>query len=171
MRRSALCYCELVRSLPSLTKEEAIILYEKAIQEKTQPEVEVLYEKLNAKRNESGESTVIDNEEIVEVTAVPEEVLTEAVTETTAEEPEVIIPSIYELDRLTKKNIPPLDYGAHIYATDNSSGFVILNGARRRAGDRLANGVYIEKIAEEDVILSHNGTVFSLPAMKSWSGE
>jgi hypothetical protein len=64
-----------------------------------------------------------------------------------------------------------VDYGAHIYATDNNSGFVILDGARRRAGDQLDSGLYIEKIEEESVILSFNGMLFSLPAMKSWQGR
>jgi hypothetical protein len=84
---------------------------------------------------------------------------------------DVTIPSIYDIDQLTKKNIPAIDYGAHIYATDNKSGFVILNGARRRAGDKLENGIYVERILEDSVVLSYNGIVFSLPSMKSWAGD
>ncbi|MBX2809325.1 MAG: general secretion pathway protein GspB [Cellvibrionaceae bacterium] len=80
-----------------------------------------------------------------------------------------VIPKVYDLDSFSKRKIPAIDYGAHIFATDQASGFVILNGAKKHAGERLRNGIYIEKIAEDNVILSYNGVVFSLPAMKSWS--
>ena len=81
------------------------------------------------------------------------------------------IESIFNLDRSSQRNIPSIEYGAHIYASDNKSGFVILNGSKKRQGDRLRSGVFIEKIAEDHVVLSHNGLLFSLPAMKNWSYE
>ncbi|MGH1486173.1 MAG: general secretion pathway protein GspB [Cellvibrionaceae bacterium] len=156
----------LISRQPSQAKEEAILLYEKALQEKNKPEVDFLYRKIDEEQAEIAEQAlaVLSNDRTplptVAVESPPEKV-----------EPEVFIPSIYQLDPLVKRNIPSLDYGAHIYATDNKSGFIILNGARRRAGDKLDNGIYIEKIAEEDAILSYNGVVFSLPAMKSWTGS
>ncbi|MGH1440640.1 MAG: general secretion pathway protein GspB [Cellvibrionaceae bacterium] len=96
----------------------------------------------------------------------------EPIAETPIAQPESVrIPSIYQLDAYVRKDIPSVDYGAHIYATDNNSGFVILDGARRRAGDKLDSGLFVEKIEEESVVLSFNGTLFSLPAMKSWEGK
>lgn len=80
-----------------------------------------------------------------------------------------LIPSVYNLDPLVKKNIPSVNYGAHIYSANSSSGFVILNGVKRIPGDQLNNGIFIESIADDYVVLSFNGVVFSLPAMKSWS--
>jgi hypothetical protein len=79
------------------------------------------------------------------------------------------IPSIYDLDRSTQKKIPAITYGAHIYASDNKSGFVILNGAKRKAGEKMRSGIYIEKVAESELVLSYQGLVFSLPAMKNWT--
>ena len=99
------------------------------------------------------------------------ELISPVTPEATTPVRETIIPSIYDLDISYKRTLPTLSYGAHIYASDANSGFVILNGARRRTGDRLQNGVYIEKINEDDVVLSYNGTLFSLPAMKSWVGR
>lgn len=174
----------------STTKEEAILLYEQAIQEKSKPEIDSLYKKLDSEKD------VIEQPEftrtppatvsLADISATPEQqelscVATESSApeleqivsseSTPSSEPEVVIPSIYELDGLSKKAIPSLDYGAHIYATDHQSGFVILNGARRRIGDQLDNGIFIEKIQEEAVVLSYKGTVFSLPAMKSWAAQ
>ena len=82
---------------------------------------------------------------------------------------EVVIPSIYELDSVDKRNIPTINYEAHVFASDFKSGFIILNGVRRHIGDQLENGIFVEKISKDEVILSYNGRVFSLPAMKSWS--
>lgn len=79
------------------------------------------------------------------------------------------IPTIYEVDRLIQQSIPAIEYGAHIYATDKTSGFVILNGVKRQAGEKMGNGVYIEQVNENAVVLSFQGVVFSLPAMKSWT--
>jgi hypothetical protein len=171
----------------SSEKEKAVALYQQAIVEKSQSEVDSLYKKLK-------KSTVQNQQLDQKLSALPEEAKNEAVNSqqqmdvdlaitdanqepsnqeiTQAnEDSDPVIPRIYQLDPLLKRNIPQLNYGAHIYASDNKSGFVILNGARRRLGDQLDNGVYIEKIREEDVVLSYNGTVFSLPAMKNWEGN
>lgn len=78
------------------------------------------------------------------------------------------VPSIFALDRQLQKEIPAIDYGAHIYATDHKSGFVILNGVKIRGGEKMRNGIYVEKVNEDFVVLSYQGVVFSLPAMKSW---
>ena len=171
-------------------KQEAIALYEQAIQEKSRSNVDSLYNNLSAKTLNTKKtlSTKISTTEHSASQQAPASALVAAnsdrnnINQTVAikksetkepetKEPEVLIPSIYDLNRLTKKNIPSINYGAHIYASDKKSGFIILNGARRRIGDRLDNGIYIEKIAEEAVILSYEGTLFSLPAMKSWVGE
>lgn len=79
------------------------------------------------------------------------------------------IPSVFNLDAVTRQQIPKIHYGAHIYASDHRSGFVILNGAKKKAGDQLRNGVYIEKVEADAVVLSYQGVVFLLPAMKSWN--
>ncbi len=78
------------------------------------------------------------------------------------------IPSIYDLSVSLQKAIPATQYGAHVYATDNRSGFVILNGSKYKAQSKMRNGVFIETVGEGAVVLSYQGVVFSLLAMKSW---
>lgn len=164
----------------SAEKQQAIALYEQALRQKQQPAaVNDLYR--SASQPQSQQTVTLPalppavestDSRIESSIANSSPVTTASSTDTaSSNSEEAPIPSIYDLERLIKRDIPQINYGAHIYATDNSSGFVILNGARRRVGDRLNNGIYIEKIRAEDVILSYNGTVFSLPAMKSWSGE
>lgn len=181
-------------------KEEAILLYKQALSTKSQPEIDSLYKELNQKRaaltpRESAvsqairvsDNTTLDNNELVsESSSDFTPVLAASLVSEEAKSIEAVaspvstsmptpkeqnIPSIYELDAYFRKDIPSVNYGAHIYATDNNSGFVILDGARRRVGDQLDSGLFIEKIEEESVVLSFNGTLFSLPAMKSWEGK
>lgn len=171
-------------------KKAAILLYQQALENKPRPEVDSLYQELKEKQAdarlaienpvqepvsqtlvESGSELVSALESSPAIDAAPASVETvekEAV-EKVESGPRIL--SIYELDSYVRKDIPSVDYGAHIYATDNNSGFVILDGARRRVGDKLDSGLFVEKIQEESVVLSYNGTVFSLPAMKSWQGR
>ena len=81
------------------------------------------------------------------------------------------LPSIYELDLSLKETIPSIQYDTHVYASDNKSGFVILNGQKKYMGDQLINDVYIERVNKDDVVLSYQGVIFTLPAMKSWTNN
>ena len=102
----------------------------------------------------------------------PPVVSDQSVVEPEVESNEIVaaaIPSVFALDVATQRTIPDIKYDAHIYASDNNSGFVIFNGAKKQVGDSLRNGLFIEKINQEDVVLSFNGLLFTLPALKSWS--
>jgi len=179
------------KSSLSQEKEQAILLYQQALSNKSKPEIDSLYQELNDKSLNASSPTLASGAEATSVenannasgpqlvSALETRIATSDSTELAdatveapvAEFPAVRIPSIYQLDAYVRKDIPSVDYGAHIYATDNNSGFVILDGARRRAGDKLDSGLFVEKIEEESVVLSFNGTLFSLPAMKSWEGK
>ena len=102
----------------------------------------------------------------------PPVVSDQSVVEPVIESNEIVaaaIPSVFALDVATQRTIPDIKYDAQIYASDNNSGFVIFNGAKKQVGDSLRNGLFIEKINQEDVVLSFNGLLFTLPALKSWS--
>lgn len=157
------------------SKEEAVRLYQQALINKTQTKVDELYnraEQFQSAQDSSTVEAIASVEPSLSVEDSPEfmEALNSLQEESkTVNEP--LIPTIYELDTSAKKAIPAINYGAHVFATDNKSGFVILDGVRRKVGDQLENGVFVEKISEEEVVLSFNGQVFSLPAMKSWLGN
>lgn len=82
--------------------------------------------------------------------------------------PASIIPFIDDIAWSIKENIPSIEYTAHIFAENSGSGFVILNGAKKHAGEGFRNGMYVEKIETDSVTLSYNGVLFKLAAMKSW---
>lgn len=126
-----------------------------ALEEKTS--IDTLYESGNVLEEESSQNVIKNNSAS----------LRQAAQSSKKESP--AIPSVFSLDRQLQHSIPAINYGAHIYASDNKSGFVILDGVKRRAGEKMSNGVYIEKINEDLVVLSFRGVIFSLPAMKNWN--
>ncbi len=144
---------------------------------KETPVVDVLYQKNRVDESESI-NALYENDNLIEANVVENSIKNVAVNKVTKkfikesqldESSFPAIPSVFSLDRQLQKSIPAINYGAHIYASDNKSGFVILDGVKRRAGEKISNGVYIEKINEDLVVLSFRGVIFSLPAMKNWN--
>lgn len=141
-------------------------------------EVESLYEAIQSEPVTPEKSLVVTSQDSlagsVPSTQVTEDSsrLTPAIAEESTVSPAasaIDIPSIFSFDAATQRLIPDINYGAHIYASDNNSGFVILNGSKKQIGEGLRNGIFVEQINEENVVLSYNGLLFTLPALKSWS--
>lgn len=63
--------------------------------------------------------------------------------------------------------IPPLQFEQHIYASDGG-GWVNVNGRDRYEGDYIAEGLKLNKILPQQVILSYQGQLFSLSALTNW---
>jgi len=66
-----------------------------------------------------------------------------------------------------QKGIPSLKFEQHIYASDGQ-GWVNVNGRDRYEGDIVADGLSIDKILPQQVILTYRGEKFSLPALTNW---
>ena len=66
-----------------------------------------------------------------------------------------------------QKGIPPLKFEQHIYASDGQ-GWVNVNGRDRYEGDSVGDGLTIERILPQQVILTYRGEKFSLPALTTW---
>ena len=66
-----------------------------------------------------------------------------------------------------QEGVPSLRFEQHIYASDGE-GWVNVNGRDRYEGDTIVNGVIIDKILPQQVILSYRGEKFSLPALTNW---
>jgi general secretion pathway protein B len=60
-------------------------------------------------------------------------------------------------------NIPQLRLDLHVYAQRPEERFVMINMKKLREGDTLPEGVRVEQITPEGVILSHSGSRFLLP--------
>jgi len=66
-----------------------------------------------------------------------------------------------------QQGVPPLAFEQHIYATDGA-GWVKINGRDRYEGDSIADGVILNEILPQKVILTYQGEKFSLPALRNW---
>lgn len=77
------------------------------------------------------------------------------------------IKSLTQMPTWLQEDIPSLYFEQHIYASDGA-GWVNVNGRDRYEGDSIANGLVIEKILPQQVILTYRGETFSLPALTNW---
>jgi len=78
------------------------------------------------------------------------------------------VPSVQQLPKSLQSRVPALDYSAHIYSSDERSGFAIINGKSRYKGDILSRDLFVEAIEEDGLVLNVQGISFKVPAMKSW---
>lgn len=89
---------------------------------------------------------------------------------TIAEAPKELIPLIYDLPDAVQSEIPPINYIAHVYSSDASKGFVIINNVKLVPGRQLQDELYLEKVSQDFIIMNQNGYLFKLPAMTNWDG-
>ncbi len=78
------------------------------------------------------------------------------------------LPLLSELSPQRQQAIPSIDFSLHVYSSDQGTGFVTLNGQRRRPGDQVAPGLRLEKIVDEFIVLSYKGGEFRLLSLNSW---
>jgi len=74
------------------------------------------------------------------------------------------VPFLHELPVTTQNKIPTLMYAKHQY--DN--GIVVLNKEELQVGMATREGVLLERILADGVLLSYNGTPFKLGSLSSW---
>lgn len=59
--------------------------------------------------------------------------------------------------------VPDTQVSLHVYDADPGKRFVFLNGQRLREGDVAANGLRVERIDADGVVLDHRGSDFKVP--------
>ncbi|MFM7627373.1 MAG: general secretion pathway protein GspB [Gammaproteobacteria bacterium] len=59
--------------------------------------------------------------------------------------------------------VPETQVSLHVYDADPTKRFVFLNGQRLREGDVAANGLRVERIDADGVVLDHRGSDFKVP--------
>jgi len=67
-----------------------------------------------------------------------------------------------DLDPDSRKALPPLKLSMHMWNSDPSQRFVILDGNRVREGDRVGDAV-VTAITSDGVVLDWNGRRLKLP--------
>jgi general secretion pathway protein B len=102
------------------------------------------------------EPTVLD-----EIETLPDE--TQAEPQPMAPPPALVdesTPELYDLSPEYQAGIPPHRLSVHVYGSDPAQRFVILNSRKMREGDSTAEGLALEKITIDGVILEYSGKRF-----------
>ena len=73
------------------------------------------------------------------------------------------LPTRDDLVNSGRAKIPELQISLHAYDANPAKRFVFINGQRAHEGDAVANGVVLEAITRDGVILSASGQRFALP--------
>jgi hypothetical protein len=60
-------------------------------------------------------------------------------------------------------NLPQLRLDLHVYAAKPQDRFALINMHKLHEGDSVQNGVRVESITPDGVVMSHNGSKFLLP--------
>lgn len=73
---------------------------------------------------------------------------------------------IGDLSHSTQKSIPTLMYREHV--VDGPSSFVTLNSNKRQKGQLVAEGIYLEEILPDGIVLRFGSEKFKMKALNSW---
>lgn len=76
------------------------------------------------------------------------------------------LPDIQDLPNTVLHRIPSLKYSEHNYNANGGS--VVINGIVRHANDQLIEGLVIDKILEDGMILHFENYSFKMRAMNTW---
>ncbi len=61
--------------------------------------------------------------------------------------------------------LPAIRYTSHVYADEPKDRFVMLNGRALGIGQKLPNGVRVEDIYEDDLLVSYQGKTYQIPSL------
>ncbi len=75
--------------------------------------------------------------------------------------------TIAQMPTRFQDSLPTLQFEMHMYAT-HGEGWVRVNGRDKREGEVIAQGVILERILPQQVILSFENEQFSMPALSNW---
>ncbi|OUS32006.1 hypothetical protein A9Q98_02305 [Thalassotalea sp. 42_200_T64] len=67
-----------------------------------------------------------------------------------------------------QKEVPILHFSLHMYTSDWASSWIRLNDQDYYNGDTTPDGLVIEEIQPQKVIMQYKGQIFSLPALSNW---
>lgn len=78
---------------------------------------------------------------------------------------------ISALDLVLQRQIPPLRFDAHVYATTPAQRWVKVNGKNLQEGQWVTSDIRIREITAQYVLLEMGQQLFSIRALTEWSGS
>jgi general secretion pathway protein B len=76
---------------------------------------------------------------------------------------EEALPTIGQIDLSSQPALPELHLDVHVFATKPADRFVYINMRKYREGAALADGLTLERIRRDGVVLNYHGLRFVLP--------
>ena len=73
------------------------------------------------------------------------------------------MPLYYELPYNTRKDIPPIVLSMHVFSADAATRFVVVDGERKTQGDSLKEGLKLDEIRPDGMVLEFRGQRFFYP--------
>ena len=73
------------------------------------------------------------------------------------------VPFLREMPGEFTRSVPQLTVNIHVYAPDPAQRVLYINNKQVREGEAVADGIYVEKIVADGVVLQRLGTRFKLP--------
>ncbi len=111
----------------------------------------------------SSRAVPVQTDENVSETLVEEGKRQIAVADPEANSPgAAIIPLLDALPLTTRQRIPELSLDVHVYASEPSERFILLNMRRYAEGQQTREGLVVEEVISDGVVFSFQGTLFRL---------
>lgn len=73
------------------------------------------------------------------------------------------LPSIWELPYATRKDLPAIDLTMHVWSPTPAERFVVVKGERHVEGEQIADGVTLQQITTDGLVLEFHGQRFTFP--------
>lgn len=73
------------------------------------------------------------------------------------------LPSIWELPYATRKDLPEIDLTMHVWSPTPAERFVVVKGERHVEGEQIADGVVLQQITTDGLVLEFHGQRFTFP--------
>ncbi len=115
---------------------------------------------------EDRESPEVETRERATV-IVPSSAISETVAPVTDQRQAGRVPHLVELPLSFQKDVPDLTFNSHIYSSSPASRRVMINGTYMKVGDTF-DGLRVEDITEEGVVLSQDGRRFRVGVVRDW---
>jgi general secretion pathway protein B len=79
---------------------------------------------------------------------------------------EEVLPTISEIDLSSQPALPDLHLDVHVFAARPADRFVYINMQKYREGATLADGLTLERVRRDGVVLNYHGLRFVLPRQR-----
>lgn len=82
--------------------------------------------------------------------------------------PENPVVHVHELPLAVKRNIPAMEFSAHIYSSNPAHRSIVINGDFMEEGEQISNELTLTEITSKGAIFSFRGYRFRTEVVSSW---